>query len=291
MKRKITLLFIITSILAMLTGCITINLGSSDEKETSKVEDVKSSEKNDSNKKQTTNKDESSNNQQTNKDNNSNKENDSQGDKKDNSNITIVIDPGHSSTGTSGNEPVSPNSSTTKLKDGLGATGSYTNIPEHKTNMSVALLVKKELTSKGYNVILTKQDVAESKSNIERAEVGNKNNADLVVKIHADSSENSSISGASMHVPANNEYTSSFYKISKSYGTTILNTYVDEVGIKNRGVIERNDLTGFNWSKVPVVLIEMGFLSNKEDDNFVSNTENHPKIAKAISDGIDKCFE
>ena len=287
MQRKITLLFIITSILVMVTGCVTINLESSNEKETSKVEDVKSSEKNDSSENKTTNKEESSNEdksnkQQTNKDNDSNKEN---------SNITIVIDPGHSSTGTSGNEPVSPNSSTTKLKDGLGATGSYTNIPEHKTNMSVALLVKKELTSKGYNVILTKQDVAESKSNIERAEVGNKNNADLVVRIHADSAENSSISGASMHVPANNEYTSSFYKISKSYGTTILNTYVDEIGIKNRGVIERNDLTGFNWSKVPVVLIEMGFLSNKEDDNFVSNTANHPKIAKAISDGIDKCFE
>ncbi|MDD5877733.1 MAG: N-acetylmuramoyl-L-alanine amidase [Clostridiales bacterium] len=282
MQRKITLLFIITSILVMVTGCVTINLGSSNEKETSKVEDVQSSEKNDSNKKQTTNKDESSNEDNSNKDNDSNEEN---------SNITIVIDPGHSSTGTSGNEPVSPNSSTTKLKDGLGATGSYTNIPEHKTNMSVALLVKKELTSKGYNVILTKQDVAESKSNIERADVGNKNNADLVVRIHADSAENSSISGASMHVPANNEYTSSFYKISKSYGTTILNTYVDEIGIKNRGVIERNDLTGFNWSKVPVVLIEMGFLSNKEDDNFVSNTANHPKIAKAISDGIDKCFE
>ena len=282
MQRKITLLFIITSILVMVTGCVTINLESSNEKETSKVEDVQSSEKNDSNKKQTTNKDESSNEENSNKDNDSNEEN---------SNITIVIDPGHSSTGTSGNEPVSPNSSTTKLKDGLGATGSYTNIPEHKTNMSVALLVKKELTSKGYNVILTKQDVAESKSNIERAEVGNKNNADLVVRIHADSAENSSISGASMHVPANNEYTSSFYKISKSYGKTILNTYVDEIGIKNRGVIERNDLTGFNWSKVPVVLIEMGFLSNKEDDNFVSNTANHPKIAKAISDGIDKCFE
>ncbi|MDY6152970.1 MAG: N-acetylmuramoyl-L-alanine amidase [Terrisporobacter sp.] len=282
MQRKITLLFIITSILVMVTGCVTINLESSNEKETSKVEDVQSSEKNDSNKKQTTNKDESSNEENSNKDNDSNEEN---------SNITIVIDPGHSSTGTSGNEPVSPNSSTTKLKDGLGATGSYTNIPEHKTNMSVALLVKKELTSKGYNVILTKQDVAESKSNIERADVGNKNNADLVVRIHADSAENSSISGASMHVPANNEYTSSFYKISKSYGTKILNTYVDEIGIKNRGVIERNDLTGFNWSKVPVVLIEMGFLSNKEDDNFVSNTANHPKIAKAISDGIDKCFE
>lgn len=260
MKKKIILLFVTVSMLALITGCVRINSGENNDVETNNVEDTQNDKNNDS-------------------------------DKDNNSKITIVIDPGHSSTGTSGNEPVSPNSSTTKLKDGLGATGLYTNIPEHKTNMSVASLLKKELQSKGYNVVLTKNDVAESKSNIERAEVGNKNNADLVVRIHGDSCEDNSVNGASMHVPANNEYTSSFYEISKSYGTTILNTYVKEVGIKNRGVIERDDLTGFNWSKVPVVLIEMGFLSNKEDDEFISNTKNHPKIAKAIADGIYKCFE
>lgn len=260
MKKRIVLLFVAVSMLALITGCVRINSGENKDVETNKVEDIQGDKNNDS-------------------------------DKDNNSKITIVIDPGHSSTGTSGNEPVSPNSSTTKLKDGLGATGLYTNIPEHKTNMSVASLLKKELQSKGYNVVLTKNNVAESKSNIERAEAGNKNNADLVVRIHADSCEDNSVNGASMHVPANNEYTSSFYKISKSYGTTILNTYVKEVGIKSRGVIERDDLTGFNWSKVPVVLIEMGFLSNKEDDEFVSNTQNHPIIAKAIADGIYKCFE
>ncbi len=285
MKKKITLIFVLVSILAMVTGCITINLGSSGDKEAAKIEEkqINNSNKKDSNNKKENNKQEIS-----------KKESNSSGTEisnKKSSKITIVIDPGHSSTGTAGNEPVSPNSSTTKLKDGLGATGEYTNIPEHKTNMSVALLLKRELQSKGYNVILTKEEVAQSKSNIERAQVGNKSNADLVVRIHADSSENSSASGASMHVPANNEYTSNFYKISKSYGTTILNTYVNEIGIKDRGVIERNDLTGFNWSKVPVVLIEMGFLSNKDDDNFVSNTANHPKIAKAIANGIYKCFE
>lgn len=260
MKKKIVLLFVTVSMLALINGCVRINSGGNKDVETNKVEDTQNDKNNDS-------------------------------DKDNNSKITIVIDPGHSSTGTSGNEPVSPNSSTTKLKDGLGATGLYTNIPEYKTNMSVASLLKKELQSKGYNVVLTKNEVAESKSNIERAEVGNKNNADLVVRIHGDSCEDNSVNGASMHVPANNEYTSNFYKISKSYGTTILNTYVKEVGIKDRGVIERDDLTGFNWSKVPVVLIEMGFLSNKEDDEFVSNTQNHPKIAKAIADGINKCFE
>ena len=33
--------------------------------------------------------------------------------------------------------------------------------------------------------------------------------------------------------------------------------------MKNNGVVERDDMTGFNWSKVPVILVEMGFLSRK----------------------------
>lgn len=272
MKKKISFLLMIITVLVVCTGCITINLGDKSEKETSKVES-----KNDNIEKEKSDV----------------KVEDNKEEKVDNKNnqITIVIDPGHSSTGTPGNEPVSPNSSITKLKDGLGATGKYSNIEEHKTNMSVALLLKKELESKGYNVILTKESVEQSKSNIERAQVGNKNNANLVVRIHADACEDSSVKGASIHVPANNNFTSNFYEISKSYGSKIINTYAQEVNMKNRGVIERNDLTGFNWSKVPVVLVEMGFLSNKEDDMFVSNDENHPKIAKAIANGIYKCFE
>lgn len=276
MKKKISFLLMIITVLVVCTGCITINLGDKSEKETSKVESKNDNiEKEKSDIKLEDNKEEKEQEKVDNK----------------NNQITIVIDPGHSSTGTPGNEPVSPNSSITKLKDGLGATGKYSNIPEHKTNMSVALLLKKELESKGYNVILTKESVEQSKSNIERAQVGNKNNADLVVRIHADACEDSSVKGASIHVPANNNFTSSFYEISKSYGSKIINTYAQEVNMKNRGVIERNDLTGFNWSKVPVVLVEMGFLSNKEDDMFVSNDENHPKIAKAIANGIYKCFE
>lgn len=276
MKKKISFLLMIITVLVVCTGCITINLGDKSEKETSKVESKNDNiEKEKSDIKVEDNKEKKEQEKVDNK----------------NNQITIVIDPGHSSIGTPGNEPVSPNSSITKLKDGLGATGKYSNIPEHKTNMSVALLLKKELESKGYNVILTKESVEQSKSNIERAQVGNKNNANLVVRIHADACEDSSVKGASIHVPANNNFTSNFYEISKSYGSKIINTYAQEVNMKNRGVIERDDLTGFNWSKVPVVLVEMGFLSNKEDDMFVSNDENHPKIAKAIANGIYKCFE
>lgn len=268
MKKKICILFFIITILTLFTGCIKINLkGNPQEKSNSikKQSNVLVEDKKTKNEK------------------------DSKNENSSNSKI-IVLDPGHSSTGTSGNEPISPNSSKTKLKDGLGATGIYTNIPEYETNMSIALLLKNQLELKGYHVILTKNSVNKSISNIERAQIGNKNNANLVVRIHVDSCEDSSVNGASIHIPANNEYTSNFYEVSKYYGKIILDTYTNKVGIRNRGVIERNDLTGFNWSKVPVVLIEMGFLSNKEDDMFVSDIENHTKIAQALGDGIDKCF-
>lgn len=56
--------------------------------------------------------------------------------------------------------------------------------------------------------------------------------------------------------------------------------------MKNRGVIERSDMTGFNWSTVPVVLIEMEFLSNPQEDKNLSSEEYQDKIAKAIAKGI-----
>ena len=203
----------------------------------------------------------------------------------------IVIDPGHSSVGNPEKEPISPNSSKTKAKDVLGATGNYTNIPEHKTTVNIGLLLKDELIDRGYNVVMTKSEVDESLSNIERAEIGNENNADLVIRIHADSSNDTNVKGASILVPSKNEYTKNISDISMNYGKKIIDTYTNELNIKNRGCIYRDDMTGFNWSKVPVVILEMGFLSNKEDDEFISTTSNHSNIAKSIANGIDKCFE
>lgn len=203
----------------------------------------------------------------------------------------IVIDPGHSSVGNPEKEPISPNSSKTKAKDVLGATGNYTNIPEHKTTVNIGLLLKDELIDRGYNVVMTKSEVDESLSNIERAEIGNENNADLVIRIHADSSNDTNVKGASILIPSKNEYTKSISDISMNYGKKIIDTYTNELNIKNRGCIYREDMTGFNWSKVPVVILEMGFLSNKEDDEFISNVNNHSNIAKSIANGIDKCFE
>ena len=60
---------------------------------------------------------------------------------------------------------------------------------------------------------------------------------------------------------------------------------------KNRGVIERKDLTGFNWSTVPVVLVEMGFLSNPEEDKKLSTDSYKDKISKSLANGVSEIFK
>lgn len=201
-------------------------------------------------------------------------------------NKTIVIDPGHASKADTGKEPVSPNSSVLKYKQTGGAQGVITNTPEYKINMQVALKLKAYLEEEGFNVVMTKTDNSKTMTNIERAKLGNEANAGLVIRIHADSAENKSANGASMLVPSYNEHTKEIYNQSKLFGEVILNTVTNEVGMKNRGVIERSDMTGFNWSTVPVVLIEMGFLSNPQEDKNLSNEEYQNKIAKGIVKGV-----
>jgi N-acetylmuramoyl-L-alanine amidase len=153
--------------------------------------------------------------------------------------------------------------------------------------MKVSMILKQLLESKGYTVIMTKTQDSQSLGNVERAEIGNNANAALVIRIHADSADSSSAKGASMLVPSPiNENTKAIYASSKSYGQTVLSTLIKEVGMYNRGVVERNDMTGFNWSKVPVILVEMGFLSNPDEDRLLGAFDYQNKLAKGLADGI-----
>ena len=162
--------------------------------------------------------------------------------------------------------------------------------PEYIITMNVGLKLKSLLEANGINVVMTKDDINLAPGNIERAEVGNNNNADLAIRIHCDSADVLSARGASMLVPAPVGYAENIAGISRTYGEVILNNLVSTVGMYNRGVIERSDLTGFNWSKVPVVLIEMGFLSNPEEDNLLNSDSYQEKLAQGLCNGILKAL-
>lgn len=206
-------------------------------------------------------------------------------------NIVICIDAGHQQKQDLKKEPVAPNSRTLKEKCTSGTAGVATKNPEYKLNLDVALMLQKELEKLGATVIMTRTTNDVKLSNVDRAEIANKAKANLTIRIHADGSDNKKVQGISMLVPGS-KYIKDKTVIDKSKkaGKVILESVVETTSAKSRGVVERDDLTGFNWSEVPVVLIEMGFMSNKEEDLKMNTASYRQKLVSGMAKGIEKYF-
>ena len=199
----------------------------------------------------------------------------------------ICIDPGHQEKGDPNLEPVAPGSYQKKARVSSGATGVSTKKPEYILNLEASLVLKHILEDKGYTVTMTRETNDVNISNSERAIYANEQNADMVIRIHADSLDNSSKTGASILVPGKeSDYTKSIYDSSNECAKVVEQS-MSKAGIKVNGIFERSDLTGFNWSKVPVILVEMGFLSNYNEDQMMSNPEYQKKLMQSIADGLD----
>lgn len=220
--------------------------------------------------------------------NNENKE-EAESAKKDNK-FLICIDPGHQEKGDSNLEPVAPGSYQKKARVSSGATGVATKKPEYILNLEASLVLKHILEGKGYTVIMTRETNDVNISNSERAIYANEQNADMVIRIHADSLDDSSKTGASILIPSkDSKYTSGIYDNSNECAKVVKDS-MENSGIKVNGIFERNDLTGFNWSTVPVILVEMGFLSNYNEDQMMSNPEYQKKLMQSIADGVEQYF-
>lgn len=199
----------------------------------------------------------------------------------------VCIDPGHQKKGINITEPNAPGSSIKKPKVSSGTRGVATKKWEYEVNLDCAKILEELLDKESYDVILTRNTNEVSISNIERANLANDCSSDLVIKIHCDSIGNSSKTGASILIPAkNNKNTAAIYKDSYRFARE-LETELKGNGIKVNGVFERNDMTGFNWSKVPVVTFEMGFMSNPNEDYMLNNNAYQKKLMECVKRAID----
>ena len=52
------------------------------------------------------------------------------------------------------------------------------------------------------------------------------------------------------------------------------------------GISERGDMTGFNWSDVPVILPEIGFMTNPDEDRSLATAAYQDKIVKGLTRAI-----
>ena len=201
----------------------------------------------------------------------------------------VAIDAGHQRYANLGQEPEGPGSTTMKTKTSGGATGTWTGTPEYQVTLDVSLMLQQELISRGYQTVMIRTSNDVDISNIERANIANNSQADAFVRIHCNSSENSSTSGAlTICMSSANPYCAGLYSASRNLSQLVLNSLCARSGAKalGAGVFELYDMTGINWSKLPVTIVELGYLSNRQEEQKLIDKNYQAALAAGIADGI-----
>jgi N-acetylmuramoyl-L-alanine amidase len=199
----------------------------------------------------------------------------------------VCLDPGHGTPPAIGRqvEPIGPGSHVMKIKDGGGARG------EAAVALAIARRARKLLLARGYRVAMTRTGptirLGNGNGNIARARFCNRRHAALMVRIHADGSTDRSLHGVSTLVPGwHRGWTDDIYARSLRAGRALQKAVVRSTGSADRGIVQRSDLTGFNWANVPVVLVETGFLSNPTEARRLHTAAYQQRVARGLTAGV-----
>lgn len=195
----------------------------------------------------------------------------------------ICLDPGHGTPPAIGRqrEPIGPGSAITKIKDGGGARG------ETEAVLAIARRTRTLLARRGYRVAMTRTGSTFRGGNVERAQFCNRRGAALMLRIHADGSSDASRRGASTLFPARRAgWTDDVYGRSRRAARAIQRSLVGATGARDLGLVERSDLTGFNWADVPVVLVETGFMTNPTEGRLLRSSAYQWRVARGLAAGV-----
>ena len=204
----------------------------------------------------------------------------------------IVIDAGHQGKGNYEKEPVGPGSKTLKAKVSSGTQGVSTRLPEYQLNLIVAKKLQKILEDRGYETVMIRTTHDVNISNAERAQTANNLQADAFIRIHANGSENPKENGIlTICQTKKNPYNSALYDVSYLLSEKVLDEMVKTTGAKRLYVWETDTMSGINWCQVPVTIVEMGFMSNKAEDQKLATDAYQDLLALGIANGIDRYFE
>ena len=168
-----------------------------------------------------------------------------------------------------------------------GASSADRRIVEKEFDLKVALRVKDVLESKGVKVIMTRinDDITWPNDNGKdlqaRLDIATNENADLMVSIHCNVSDEDIYNVSGSEVYANEDQVNS---------TLLAKSIVSELDrlkpeLPSRGIkTAKLHLTLFN--RVPTVIVEMGFVSNPKDVEYLVNNDTQTKMVEAIANGI-----
>jgi len=199
----------------------------------------------------------------------------------------VVIDPGHDLRANLVTEPIGPGSSTRKIKDGGGTRGVVSGTTEAELNLAVSLRLRALLHRAGVRVVMTRtRTEGTSIGNIARARIANGFRAALFLRVHADGAPTPDVRGTHTLYPALHPgWTDDIYTSSKRAAGIVQAELLRALGFPDRGLQERSDFTGFNWSDVPVVLVELGFMTSPVEDRLLATDAVRQRAAVGLCRG------
>lgn len=189
--------------------------------------------------------------------------------------LTIVIDAGHGG--------VDPGK--------VGINGAY----EKDVNLSIALKLKDILKKKKCNVIMTREsdeglycegDTNRKSADLKmRAEIMNQDEVDYIISIHQNSFAGESSHGAQVFYQSSSE-------VGKALAEELQKELVASLDTENHRQAKANDSYYLlKKTEKPIVIIECGFLSNREEADKLIQEEYQMQAAEAIAKGLFSYFE
>jgi len=194
---------------------------------------------------------------------------------------TIILDAGHG-----GKDP--------------GAVGKG-GLLEKDVVIDIAKKLKNLLIARGFDVVMTRGGddfVSLSK----RAQIANENDGDLFISLHANASRSRSARGLEVFYLSENNDTiesssdhvdailSELIDTANRYESIeVANHIADSLGeklfVRNRGV-KRAEFFVLKGVKMPAILIETGFISNRNEEKNLANKHYKDMIAEVVCSGI-----
>ena len=178
--------------------------------------------------------------------------------------VSILIDPGHG-----GKDP--------------GASAA-SGLQEKEITLELSRLLRDKFANDDLEIEMTR-DKDEYVKLLDRAGQANEEDFEIFVSIHVNSSDNRDASGIEV-LYASEKNVEIKEAEQKLLAKEILDAIIKETGAKSRGVKNRSDLIVLNKTKCVSALVEVGFLSNPQEYDKLTDDQYLDSLATGVYKGV-----